>query len=730
MSSEIIWALLIALQACTCQDWAVLEWESIGHPFLLFAGSKRLVTLTGDAALLRGISGLAAECEVDGESLGWRAIGAHDIQIIQTTDAVGANATSESVYVKACTVDFSEFGVSTTSSVRALTVRLKTNANRQWEARQLVSYLDPIISIAFGSVTSIVGNVHVVTQEYVDVVVSIAGFPTESKPDPRVCLQLGASYRDCHVSWTVAVDGSGSGSVWKLAHRIVGLLPGQHELHALLLAPSLPNSDGTEPRVLRASMIRVVFAPGLSIGVGVGVGAEADGNVTSTCAVVGAYTIMLRPTAVEAHRSVCVYSEHVEDAIRRLISPANANVSASASTSVGGAILIGHNLEWLAPRVLGTSRKVATVLACSPASTKRTSENLRRRPAPDGAEEEEKECMHRSVDAAINELPSVDWVVIDRHSNEHSCAVHLSVLRRLLNLATPPTRVLLIDARTLPSTRAACALAVSAFAETLGYSCIVERHAAWRPENARRILHPATPADAIELTPTTLCFHGVAGAVRRFSAYSGHAAVAAAGFIPFEQSRFGLVVVRVDDELSWIDRELAGVEAHVYDKRLRAKPEGATYVHHYLHEDGARECSGYLRFIIDHYDSLPDVTAFVHGSPAPHLISFGQARTRRISALALLALSRRCGIGPLAAIDADPRETPKRHHCLRLPRHTIRVPLLRAPRRRVLRTPARPSTALHRRMGARAYPELHWDALLCTLDCESPAHPRSSHKAV
>ena len=34
--------------------------------------------------------------------------------------------------------------------------------------------------------------------------------------------------------------------------------------------------------------------------------------------------------------------------------------------------------------------------------------------------------------------------------------------------------------------------------------------------------------------------------------------------------------------------------------------------------------SGYLRFVIDEYDNLPDITAFVHASPAPHVLSFDQ----------------------------------------------------------------------------------------------------------
>ena len=66
--------------------------------------------------------------------------------------------------------------------------------------------------------------------------------------------------------------------------------------------------------------------------------------------------------------------------------------------------------------------------------------------------------------------------------------------------------------------------------------------------------------------------------------------------------------------MSWLqDLQTAGIPAVVYVPWEAADDMPNTVPHVPLASRRGKEANAYLRFIVDPYDSLPDVTAFVHG---------------------------------------------------------------------------------------------------------------------
>eukprot|EP00754_Rhynchopus_humris_P023956 Rhum_TRINITY_DN14852_c6_g1::Rhum_TRINITY_DN14852_c6_g1_i1::g.123393::m.123393 len=87
-----------------------------------------------------------------------------------------------------------------------------------------------------------------------------------------------------------------------------------------------------------------------------------------------------------------------------------------------------------------------------------------------------------------------------------------------------------------------------------------------------------------------------------------------------------LVVGRYAEDLTWLHTGWGSQYSHtVYEKRGE-KPDFSTGFAKVAAADGSRyhltnfgdEATAYLRFIIDHYDDLPDVTVFLHGTPSDH----------------------------------------------------------------------------------------------------------------
>eukprot|EP01062_Namystynia_karyoxenos_P056770 TRINITY_DN47698_c0_g1_i1.p1 TRINITY_DN47698_c0_g1~~TRINITY_DN47698_c0_g1_i1.p1 ORF type:complete len:504 (+),score=139.38 TRINITY_DN47698_c0_g1_i1:97-1512(+) len=90
-----------------------------------------------------------------------------------------------------------------------------------------------------------------------------------------------------------------------------------------------------------------------------------------------------------------------------------------------------------------------------------------------------------------------------------------------------------------------------------------------------------------------------------------------------------LVVAHFKEDLSWLTAGWGARYTHTVYEMGRAggaAPDFSRGFTEYAGEGGERvyltnwgdESSGYLRFIIDHYDNLPEITVFLHGDPEGH----------------------------------------------------------------------------------------------------------------
>lgn len=79
------------------------------------------------------------------------------------------------------------------------------------------------------------------------------------------------------------------------------------------------------------------------------------------------------------------------------------------------------------------------------------------------------------------------------------------------------------------------------------------------------------------------------------------------------------------ENTTWLQcPEYNHVDYYIYEKTNIPKEDTE---HHLYLENIGYECPAYMRYIIDHYDSLPDMVYFVHGNPYEHYTGFGNAVT-------------------------------------------------------------------------------------------------------
>eukprot|EP01064_Diplonema_japonicum_P036286 TRINITY_DN8101_c0_g1_i1.p1 TRINITY_DN8101_c0_g1~~TRINITY_DN8101_c0_g1_i1.p1 ORF type:complete len:549 (+),score=44.05 TRINITY_DN8101_c0_g1_i1:94-1647(+) len=95
-----------------------------------------------------------------------------------------------------------------------------------------------------------------------------------------------------------------------------------------------------------------------------------------------------------------------------------------------------------------------------------------------------------------------------------------------------------------------------------------------------------------------------------------------------------LVVSHFRENLDWLKKKWGSAYTHtIYEMGRRGEiPDFSTTYKQALEQDGSRyyltnfgdESSGYLRFIIDNYDDLPNITVFLHGTPMGHNSDIGR----------------------------------------------------------------------------------------------------------
>jgi hypothetical protein len=92
--------------------------------------------------------------------------------------------------------------------------------------------------------------------------------------------------------------------------------------------------------------------------------------------------------------------------------------------------------------------------------------------------------------------------------------------------------------------------------------------------------------------------------------------------IPQQSKAF--VVARYKENTTWLHcLEFTGVESFVYEKQTPANSHSrVSTAHHIYVENIGYECSSYAKYIVDHYDDLPDRVYFVQGFPFEHCPGF------------------------------------------------------------------------------------------------------------
>jgi len=91
------------------------------------------------------------------------------------------------------------------------------------------------------------------------------------------------------------------------------------------------------------------------------------------------------------------------------------------------------------------------------------------------------------------------------------------------------------------------------------------------------------------------------------------------------QKTRAFVLAKYKENTTWVQcPEWRDVSYYVYEKSNIKRED--TENHIFL-ENVGYECPAYMRYIIDHYDQLPDQVFFVHGNPFEHCGGFGDAVT-------------------------------------------------------------------------------------------------------
>ncbi|KAL0479982.1 hypothetical protein AKO1_007339 [Acrasis kona] len=97
------------------------------------------------------------------------------------------------------------------------------------------------------------------------------------------------------------------------------------------------------------------------------------------------------------------------------------------------------------------------------------------------------------------------------------------------------------------------------------------------------------------------------------------------------KKRYHIIINKYKYDISWLNNSLiSDIPATIYDAgtidfgRVKA-PRDNTKIYAVPNPGNSQECPSYLRFIIENYDNLPDVTFFLHDSPfnhSPNILQF------------------------------------------------------------------------------------------------------------
>lgn len=79
-----------------------------------------------------------------------------------------------------------------------------------------------------------------------------------------------------------------------------------------------------------------------------------------------------------------------------------------------------------------------------------------------------------------------------------------------------------------------------------------------------------------------------------------------------------LVLCRYNEDIDWINSLPSDLQVFIYDK----SPIPSTWQYCFPSENVGRECSAYLRHIVEHYNNLTDQIYFSQACPFPHISDY------------------------------------------------------------------------------------------------------------
>lgn len=174
--------------------------------------------------------------------------------------------------------------------------------------------------------------------------------------------------------------------------------------------------------------------------------------------------------------------------------------------------------------------------------------------------------------------------------------------------------------QTDPGFRAVVVNANSYASEKVGY--LLPWHLEWnmtevnlvisRPFGEDPLHHWLQDTKMIKLSTSNVAL-GVSLADHQYDSYLGHCLRKVRNSAGLERSMFRLVIARYQEDVTWSDA-YRGTRV-MYDKggKPNELPGWENDEVHYVENTGM-ECSGYLRYIIRNYDSLPEYVGFTQGA--------------------------------------------------------------------------------------------------------------------